>query len=299
MTFGGSNHSGARTGRLASLAVAAGLAHGAAACAPEDSARPSTLRGPALERSVVVDAPLASGAPAGPTAPATGAPGAGAEGSIRTPTDGPERTGDGAARVGNVILLAPVRCGAVSVSEADPRPDCDAPALASGSRDGRQFIGAITFDLADLPPGSEILYAGLELVGMDAEFLADYGRWYLRLIQPPPGESARTLGFDALRGAPPAGPELVWRLRSGQLAPGGRNTLEFEAEARASLTARLGAGTVTFRIDGPSGRTNLFSWEVQGARAPRLRLAYHVARDLDATAEKPLILWDEPATPAP
>jgi len=192
--------------------------------------------------------------------------------------------------VGEVIILAPVRCGAVTLSQEQPVPDCDAPELSSGSVDGRTFVAAVSFDLSALPDGSDVLYAGLDITGLTSEYLADYGRWYVRIIEHPPDAPMDQLTFDDLAIAPTIGPDLVWRLRSDDLAPGGRNTLIFEESAHEVLAAHLGNGPVTFRIDGPAARTNLFSWEADGYRAPRLRIAYVVA---DGMSGEPLILWDD------
>ncbi len=245
------------------------------ACTPPET-DPPVGPTPTFERSVVVDVPVGAG-----TVESRGRDRDRGQQGIGTPET-----------VGEVIILAPVRCGAVTLSQEQPVPVCEAPELSSGALDGRAFVAAVSFDLKALPAGSDILYAGLEMTGLASEFLADYGRWYIRMIEHRPGVPMDQLTYDDLAIAPTVGPDLVWRLRSDDLAPGGRNTLVFEESAREVLAENLGNGPVTFRIDGPSARTNLFSWEAEGYRAPRLRIAY-IFGDGDGMSGEPLILWDD------
>lgn len=200
--------------------------------------------------------------------------------------------------MGDVIVLAPVApCGAIVVDDAQRAPDCAPPHLQSGTLGEREFLAALTFDLTPLPRGAEVLYAGLELTGLDDRFLADQGSWYIRMIKLPADQAPDTLSFARLLAAPNALPNLVWRLRREQLWPGGRNTLQLEGDALPMLAARLGGGRVSFRFDGPTQRTNLFRWATQGPDAPRLRLAYVLPGEVAAATEIPLIMWDDGSTP--
>lgn len=260
---------------------------------------------PTLARSVVVDVPvltapgtLATGtttlARRVPTAHPTPSPAPSA--GLSVPSDSSQGTLEVPTprSVGNVIVLAPiVPCGAVSISDVQHRAECDPPQLQSGSRDGREFMAAVTFDLSPLPAGAEVLYAGLELTGLEGDFLAEQGSWFVRMIKIPANRSLAELSFARLLAAPNALPNLVWRLRSDQLSPGGRNTLQFEGEALVVLSKRLGNGTVTFRMDGPSDGTQVFRWAARGEDAPRLRIAYVLTDHAAEVTEVPLILWDD------
>lgn len=195
--------------------------------------------------------------------------------------------------VGDIVILAPVQCGAVAYGDTDDAPDCDPTVLRSGTLDGRQFLSALTFDLSDLPLGSEVLYGALELTGLDDEFLADYGRWYIRMVDMPEGVTLGDMSFADIAESPPVDTDAVWRLHADALESRGIETLRFEGVVLDELALRLGNGTVTFRIDGPTGRTNMFSWPADGPDAPRLRIGY-VAMPDDVEADpEPLVIWDD------
>jgi len=261
----------------------------------------STVTPTPLDRSVVVDVPLSAlidalheplptlaptgtASPRGEPAPSGSTAAAPAEASRARATES-------GAGVGDVIVLTPVPCEMVSVNDTEQQGVCCPPTLRSGSSAGREFLTALSFDLTDLPMGVEVLYAGLELTGLDAEFLAERDDWYIQLIDLPPAGTLGDLTFSQILAAPAADPGAVWRLRSEQLAPGGRNTLQFGQQALDALALRLGQGKVTFRIEGPGGRANLFAWQSCGEDAPRLRVGYLV---MPGTAE---VRWESTASP--
>ncbi|MFN2251651.1 MAG: hypothetical protein ACK2UL_07015, partial [Anaerolineae bacterium] len=165
--------------------------------------------------------------------------------------------------------------------------------LGSGTIDGRQFVTALTFDLSNLPLGAEVLYGALELTGLDDEFLADYGRWYVRMVDLPAGVGISALTYDDVVGAPASESGGVWRMRAGELQARGVETLRFGRQVLDELALHIGQGAVTFRIDGPDGRTNMFSWPAEGPDAPRLRIGYIAMPDSAEADEEPLVIWDD------
>jgi len=222
---------------------------------------------------------------------------------------------------GNVVLIAPVPCGMLAVRTDPPgggepgagRPGgardeptpfpilgnepmpsaepCKPPVLRSGSFLGTEFVALLAFDLRALPAGSELLYAGLELAGLDDAFLGEVGQWVVRAVTLPQDVALGELSFARILAAPAVAPGFGWQLGRAELAPGGRNTLKLGGEGLRYLAEQLGQGSVAFRIEGPRGQTNLFGWEARGPGAPRLRIAYNPARSVTETPP-PLIVWD-------
>lgn len=281
---------------------------------------------PTLERLLVVDTPRQSRSPgrAGDEAaahdparpdPAPAAPthtGSAPSPSVSPPSQPtvpamnlPSDSAPTPESAGNVVLLAPVPCGVLAVRVARARPDpagddavpapelavCDPPTLPSGAADGQVFVALLTFDLRALPASSELLYAGLELAGLDDALLGEVGGWTVRAVELPADTALEALSFSRIMAVPAARPAIGWQLGRAELAPGGRNTLRIGADGLDHLAGQLGQGVATFRIEGPLDGTNLFKWEGQGPRAPRLRLAYMPGVPTPATA-RPLIVWD-------
>lgn len=204
----------------------------------------------------------------------------------------PTSAAEGGDGVGDVIVLTPVPCAAVSRSDHGRQNACPEPLLRSGSVDGREFVAAMAFDLSRLPPAVEVLYAGLELTGLDAAFLEQAGQWHVRMIDVPSGDAVADMSFSRLVAAPDARPGASWRLRAAELAPGGRNALEFDDLARDALAVRLGRGSAVFRIEGPTEESSLFGWAANGDDAPRLRIGYVAMPDARVDPGQPLVVWD-------
>jgi hypothetical protein len=186
--------------------------------------------------------------------------------------------------MGELVVLRPVPCDAASRSDDQLGASCGASALHSGTADGREFVAVLQFDLSRLPLGSEVRYAGLELTGLDDAFLRRAGEWEVRIVDLPESRRPGHMSFGQLVAVPDAVPPVAWRLRSRELAPGGRNVLEFDQGALDLLAVRLGHDRVAFRIEGPVGESNLFSWAAVGDEGPRLRVGYVAMPGADEAA---------------
>ena len=289
---------------------------GAAPATPPATANP-------VERSVVVDRPAggaasppggatAATAPARPgiepptiapvasdplsdaavfaTATADAAAALAAGGGLVSPTT-PATAADG---TGTVITLTPLPCASLTLDSAQPMQDCAAELLQSGRLDGRELMALVGFDLAALPPGAELLYAGLELVTADQRFAQPASAWHVEAVD------LSAPSFSRLLAALPLSADMVWRVAAPELAPGRRLTLELSAEARAFLAGRVaeGRGKLAFRIQLVGAAGGLAAWQARGERGPRLRLAYlNPATPASGEAEG-LVDWQLPP-PAP
>lgn len=300
--------------RALAASMAAALLLGACRGGSPEAAPASA--GGDLQRSVVVDRPLdgrqsmTTPAPTSPpalpsidpladaavfaTATADAAAAMAAAGGLAVPTSQP----GAAAAGGSVLSLEPLPCGALTLDSAAARPDCAAELLQSGRLEGRELMALVGFDLAGLPAGAELLYAGLELVTADNSFARPASAWRVEAVDLP------APSFSQVLAALPLSSSLIWRVGAAELAPGRRLTLELGAEARDFLARHLAEGRakLAFRVLVSGGAGGLASWQAKGERGPRLRLAY---LDPAAAAAPPddaggVIDWQAaPGAPAP
>jgi len=252
---------------------------------------------PTLERSVVVDAPLSTVAGATPTPvsdeaspessdlpPVTDTP--------RPPTPAPmqndafatEVAGTATAgapapeTIGQVLEIPPEPCGALSLSAEGGSPDCSAALLRAGRIEGLEFAALLVFDLRELPTEAELLFATIELTGLDAALSGHEASWRIQAVDLPPNWAPERASFAQLASLRPSDPNLAWRIEAGRFPLGRAEALDIEGPAMDLLRARMGRGRLALRIeaaasfalDGPS----LFSWHAAGEQAPRLRVAY-------------------------
>ena len=70
----------------------------------------------------------------------------------------------------------------MTLDSAQPMQDCAAELLQSGRLDGRELMALVGFDLAALPAGAELLYAGLELVTADQRFARPASAWHVEAV---------------------------------------------------------------------------------------------------------------------
>ncbi len=134
--------------------------------------------------------------------------------------------------------------------------------IYAGVFDGQAHLGAIQFDLSQIPPGAAIAYADLTLVGLTEQWLAEEGTWQVDLLASWLDDDWARRTYTDLLPAESSAVELEPALTAGDLGAGRANLLVFSPEARDLLQARTFAGKVSFRITGPAaGSDDLFAWD--------------------------------------
>ncbi|MGE5138479.1 MAG: hypothetical protein ACM3JD_03365 [Rudaea sp.] len=151
--------------------------------------------------------------------------------------------------------------------------------LHSGVFKEQLYRSVLYFDLTQLPPGSQILAAQVELTGLSRDNLGASGEWRLRLLAPDiltgwASQSPGALGNAAAQA------DVGEVLHGADLTLGQLNQFIFKQEQLRLVDASLKAsGLVAFRIDGPSENgDSLFTWDgaglnLQAGPHPVLRIA--------------------------
>ena len=86
---------------------------------------------------------------------------------------------------GQVYVLTPAPGAAGWAAEGDLKANhLGDYNIYAGVYEGQAHVGALQFDLAEVPPGAPIAYADLTLVGLSAEWLGSDGSWSADLLQP-------------------------------------------------------------------------------------------------------------------
>jgi hypothetical protein len=175
------------------------------------------------------------------------------------------------------LLVPPVEAVGWA-SNLDGRSHFGFPNIHAGRFDGYSYHGAFQFDLSPIPPGTTILYAAVELTGLEARYLSPGGVWQLHLLDSAIDAGWAELTYEALHQAD-VDATLSPHLNPANLGGGRTNLLALDSAQIALLAERLSTGRVSFRLDGPSaGDDNLFTWDsgYRGGEAldtrPKLRL---------------------------
>lgn len=144
--------------------------------------------------------------------------------------------------------------------------------LHAGSYKGQSFQTIVAFEMTSLAPDSKILYAQVELAGLNRSNLGVGGKWTLQLLATTaasPNADLRTIAAQANIGA---------SLTADQLAEGQINKFVFGTDQVSRIEEALnGSGRLYFRLSSPtSSGDDLFTWDggdkdVPGSR-PTLRL---------------------------
>lgn len=160
-----------------------------------------------------------------------------------------------------LVEITPEAEAAGWASDVDGRSHFDGPGIHVGFFQGKRYVGILRFDLSSVPLGSEIAYAGLELMGLDGNRLRSGGDWRLKVI---------TADVDVLWAMPmfaefeqaQVDGSVASALAAGELAAGRANVFALSPGQRNSLMRHIPAGMVAFRLDGPgAGEDNLFTWD--------------------------------------
>lgn len=209
---------------------------------------------------------------------------------------------------GQVYVVTPAADAVGWVRQGDETPNHFGDYnIYAGAFDGQVYIGAIQFDLSEVPPGAPIVYADLTLVGLSDQWLGDGGAWTVQLLESWMDDDWAQKTFTSLGWVDGAAVEFVPTLTASDLGAGHANTFVLEPEALKALEGRTFSGRVSFRINGPaSGADNLFSWDSgygtgsQG-RGPVLRLVAGPAPMTPPPSPTPryVIITSVPPTPTP
>lgn len=134
--------------------------------------------------------------------------------------------------------------------------------IYAGIHGGQVYIGAIQFELSELPPEAKINWARLILTGQTREFVGDRGSWSVVLLESEIDTSWPNHGYLQIRDAPQK--HLILPILSnGDLQRDRENVFNLDEPVLRTLERRLrDTQRVSFRIEGPSsGPNNLFSWD--------------------------------------
>lgn len=160
-----------------------------------------------------------------------------------------------------VLTFAPLPEQVAWVSNSEPNAHFGDFYIPAGTFQGRTYYGAVQFDLLALPPGSTIVYADLQLTGLNDQNLGDAGMWTARLLAPASDAAWSELTYDTLQEASVAA-TLPTTLTADDLGRNQLNVFGFNAPALEALRRRAASGLVSFRVEGPTvPGDNLFLWD--------------------------------------
>ena len=148
------------------------------------------------------------------------------------------------------------------ISNKETIPHFGDRSLHAGFYRGQMMQSLLYFDMATLAPGTKILFAEIELTGLNRSNLGAGGQWSLRLLPFDllTGWFGRTT--DDLRNARPLA-DIGSAVVSEDLAEGQINQFVFTTSQLARLEEALNlSGRVVLRLDGPAGTDDiLFTWD--------------------------------------
>lgn len=185
---------------------------------------------------------------------------------ISTPVPTPERTSAVSLVIptpppsGMVMTLMPNSALTGWVVNSDSPPHWGDRILLAGSLENETFSAVLNFDLANLPPGSEIVYAALELTGRDASKLGTSGAWQLELVD---GENTTNWADQSsnIVSSTAALAVLGEPLAASDLGVGHTNYFVFGAQDLALFQDQLAHGSLTFRLRPTwTESESLFGW---------------------------------------
>jgi type VII secretion-associated serine protease mycosin len=169
-----------------------------------------------------------------------------------------------------------------------------------GIHSGQVYIGAIQFDLSQLPPDAKINWARLTITGQTRDYVGDGGSWSVSLLTSDIDVDWRNHGYLQIRDA--AAEHLVLPiLANSDLQRDKQNIFNLDGSTIQALERRLkGTRRASFRIDGPkTGANNLFSWDsgygTGGLLKPPTLTINYTPGQVDDNTPTPM----PPATPTP
>jgi len=143
----------------------------------------------------------------------------------------------------------------------------------------RTMHGVFQFDLSQIPAGSKVLEAEVNIMGKSDQYLSGKtgSEWSLELLDPAVDMQWRRLGYAHVHFAPTSA-TLSPRLQDTDLAVGTWNSFKFGEDQFATLEARFNSTQrASFRLDGsgifPRER-HIFGWDAAGTNGPSARIVY-------------------------
>lgn len=189
-----------------------------------------------------------------------------------------------------VYSADPRRTGWISNREADPRwADRN---LHAGVYKDQVFQSILSFDLADLAPGSKILFAELDVAGLNRTNLGTTGAWTVHLLPASLSTNLQSRPAKDFISAVPVS-DISIALSPADLIEGQVNQFVFAPAQLKALEALLDTtGQIILRIDGPaSGGDNLFTWD-GGDRDPTI--AFRPTLRISALPESFVVITSTP-----
>ena len=126
------------------------------------------------------------------------------------------------------------------------------------------YSSILFFEIAQLPPDSEIISAELQVTGLSRDNLSANGTWRAELIRAAPFTEWEKLTPDDFNAAT-AISSVGSTLEPADLDLGETNQFTFAPDQLPALSNEAGQTTyVMVRLVGPSGANNLFTWDAGG-----------------------------------
>lgn len=160
--------------------------------------------------------------------------------------------------------------------------------IYAGIHGGQVYIGAIQFDLSEIPRDAKINWARLTLTGQTRDFVGNHGSWSVSLLKSNADANWPNHGYLQIRDAP-QDHRLLPILSNADLQPNEENVFNLHDPVLRALEYRLQrTWRASFRVEGPSsGANNLFSWDsghgFGGLGKPPVLTINYTAGDDEAT----------------
>lgn len=154
----------------------------------------------------------------------------------------------------------PTRSGYIKAGEE--KPHWGDRNLHAGSFGGDRYSSIVYFDVAEIPPNSQILSAHFEASGLSRDNLGAEGEWRASLIRVKPFEDWDDLTPEDFLNATVL-TSIDLPLQPTDLDLGLQNEFRFTADQVPALQNEIGQNKyLIFRIDGPQGPgDSLFTWD--------------------------------------
>jgi hypothetical protein len=161
---------------------------------------------------------------------------------------------------GTVLTLSPDPVLTGWVTDGEAAPHWGDRLLLAGSLKNESYSSILHFDLANLPPGSQIVYGVLELTGRDATNLGKGGAWQLELLDGASIKNWADKSSGVVSGTAPIS-AVGNTLTAIELGMGRTNYFFFGSQDLVLFEDQLDHGFLTLRLRASrTQENNLFAW---------------------------------------